>query len=137
MKDDTIEAELDKLMGKILKDEALDPPSLDFTAGVMACIQAVKDNPTTVYEPLISKKAWGILSVGLLLVFVYLLFKEDSSTGSMWLNNFEIPQLKLPNVFVSLPIIAISDTLVYGILAFTICVYVQIFVLKKYLDRRF
>lgn len=136
MGDEASERELEKLAGKIFRDDTLNVPSLDFTSKVMSRIEVARHHSITAYVPLISRKVWGILGLGLLGTFLFSFLTEDQNKVGIWYNNFELPQFQLPNILDRLPAIPISDTLVYGILAFTLFLYVQIFILKKYMDGR-
>lgn len=135
MKDDAMERELEKLTAKIIKEETLVSPSSDFTDRIMSQIKIAEHAPT-VYVPLISKMGWAIIG-GIFFVFLALFFlSETVSTDNIWVDTIEIPQVHLPNVLVNLFKIPVLDTLVYGILAFTLFLYIQIFVLKRYFDSR-
>ena len=136
MKDEALERELDKLAGKVFQDKTLNVTSLDFTSKVMSQIEVARNRSITTYVPLISRKVWGILGLGLLCVFLFSFLMEDSIEVGMWYYNIEWPEFQFPDILDRLPTMFLSDTLVYGILAFTLFLYVQIFVLKKYLDER-
>jgi uncharacterized integral membrane protein len=137
MKDEALGRELDTLAAKIVKKQTLDVPSLDFTSKVMYKIRLVNSKSSTAYVPLISRKTWGIIGFGLFCVVLFPFLMQDSGKVGVWYFNFKWPQLQLPNILDRLPVILISDTLVYGILAFTLFLYVQILFLKKYFDDRF
>lgn len=137
MKDEALERELDTLAAKIVKAKTLDVPSLDFNLKVMNKIELANSKSSIVYVPLISRKTWGIIGFGLFCVVLFPFLVQDSGKVGVWYYNFEWPQFQLPNILDRLPVILISDTLVYGILAFTLFLYVQILFLKKYFDARF
>lgn len=137
MKDEDIERELDKLTAKIVKEKTLDGPSLDFTSKVMERIEVAYSKRSIAYVPLISGRTWGVLGFGLFCVVIFLISMQDSDQVNRWYYNFEWPQFQLPHILDSLPVIPISDTLVYGVLVFTLFLYVQILFLKKYFDGRF
>ncbi len=137
MKDETLERELDKLAGKIVREQTLDVPSSDFTSKVMNRIEVANSKSSIVYVPLISGKTWGIIGFGLFCVILFPFLMQDSGKVGIWHYNFEWPQFQLPHILDRLPVILISDTLMYGILAFTLFLYVQIVFLKKYFDDRF
>ena len=61
--EDHTEQHFDKLAKKVMKMSLLESPSLDFTANVMANVEARVVNDITVYKPLISKRWWLIISV--------------------------------------------------------------------------
>lgn len=136
MKDEALDRELDKLAGKVFRVKTLDVPSADFTSKVMSRIEVAGHRNITAYVPLISGKVWGIFGFGLLCVLLCPFLTEDANKVELWKDYIELPEFQLPGIFGRLPAMFLPDNLVYGILAFTLFLYVQIFVLKKYLDER-
>ena len=71
---------LDKLAKKAMQSSTIDTPSVDFTNLVMSRIQTATESSSIVYKPLISKKAWIAIAVGVIGVIAYMLFSNMEST---------------------------------------------------------
>ncbi|MEO9511192.1 MAG: hypothetical protein ABJN84_14625 [Flavobacteriaceae bacterium] len=122
------EKELDFFLKKNIKEIGLEEPSTNFTTDVFLKIQTLPIENVYVHKPLISK--WGWCLIALLITGVSLLLLNTGPFQQNW-----IPVLKL-DFFTKLALFDnlnfISNTMVYGFLALTIFIYVQVFVLKRY-----
>lgn len=135
MKDHT-EQQLDKLANKVMQSSLLESPSLDFTANVMAKVEAYAKSKTTIYEPLISKKWWLLISLLVIGLFSYGFFGTGlESLG--WFDKVDYSILSNNKVTEAISGITISKIFMYAIGFFGLVFFVQIPIMKHYLDRRF
>jgi hypothetical protein len=75
---------IDKKFEQMMQGIKLDSPSGNFTEKVMQCIQneaEVAKLKRNVYEPVISKKTWVILSVGFVVLAVFALLSDESHSA--------------------------------------------------------
>lgn len=131
------EQKLDDFMKNVFKEEFLETPPDGFTYNVMSKINTLDTvSEVTSYKPLISKTVWvvlGCLSVGLVLLVVY---------GNIGLNLNWLPvKLKdsagIAAVFEKVGTLNLGSTTVYSMVAVLLIIYVQIYMLKRMIDRRF
>ncbi len=125
---------IQKLVDRIMAETALESPSLDFTSKVMSEVLSAEKTRTSVYKPVISKKGWFVIFATIISLFAFLLFNtKNNATG--YNLNFSIPRFeKILNLF---PGFQVSPMTANVLLAATIMLFVQIFLLKNYLDKRF
>lgn len=125
---------IEELVNHIMKESVTESPSADFTSKIMTHVDAIANSTITTYKPLISKKAWIILSIIILGTIVYL-FTNGSSDGSRVVN-FDLSILtdnKLSNILSGL---SFSKTIVYGVVLFALMFYIQIPLLKHHFEKR-
>lgn len=128
--------EFDHLLKKAVKQIGLEQPPIRFTETLLAKIElATKQNPI-VYKPLISKKIWWLIAVVVITVFAYVILRNDTMESS-WLFTLEMNWLKELGHYNPLSRVQFSDTFVYGIVGLTVFIYVQIFLLKGYMNKRY
>lgn len=129
--------ELDAFVKKAVKEVGLGQPSVTFTDMVLSKVQMVNgESPITRYKPLISKKTWWIIAALVIGVFVFVVF-DSTRMEISWLSTSRLDWLSEYNIIDTLSGISISNTFVYGFLALTFFVYVQIILLKHYLNSRY
>jgi hypothetical protein len=124
---------LEGMLECLMRDEALESPSTDFTTKVMEQVYILETTSVTTYRPLISKRAWLMILLVFTSVVIYVMF-NGSSTESQWLANLEVPNFEL-NLFESLKF-QFSKTLSYAVIFLAIMAGIQMTVLKLYFDRR-
>lgn len=135
MKDHT-EQHLDKLAKKVMQSSLRENPSLDFTAHVMAKVEAMAKSKSMVYQPLISKKAWFLISLIIVGLWSYGFFGTGvESLG--WFDSVDYGVITNNKVTEVISGIAISKIFMYAIGFFGLVFFVQIPLMKHYLDRRF
>ena len=127
---------LDDLSRKVIGKSAIESPSVDFTKSIMSQIKAVEVSKTTTYVPLISKRIWLFVTLGVFSAIGYVFF-GSSTTQSKWLeylnlNNYVGDLFK--DAFFGFDV---SQTLFYSILLFGIMLLIQIPILKYQLNKRF
>jgi len=133
---DNIENLLDELSKKVITASNLETPSLDFTANIMSNINVVaKQSESTIYKPLITKKAWFIIAVIFIAVCAYVLLGNTSESIG-WFTNVDfsfVPSFNMASVFSE---ISFSKTVLYAIVVLAFMLFIQIPLLKKYFDTR-
>ena len=125
---------IEKLIEKMMAEEKLQSPSIDFTSKIMAEVLILEEKKRTVYKPLISKSVW--ISVGIALVFLVIYI----SLFSVSENNFKIDEIgktysdKVTGIFSG---IHFSKNILYAILIVPFMILVQVGVLKNYFDKKY
>lgn len=74
--------EIDKLVHKMMKKATLESPSFDFTAQIMEQVSSLKQSQATIYEPLISRKAWILICTGFATLMGYVLLGTQQELTS-------------------------------------------------------
>ncbi len=134
MKEHT-EQHLDKLAKKVMQSSSLESPSLDFTANVMVQVEASAISHITVYKPLISKKAWLIISILVIGSLSYGIFGSGLE-GLGWFDNVDYSIISNNKVTEAISGITISKTFMYAIGLCGLLFFVQIPMMKHYFDKR-
>lgn len=126
--------QLDTLIEKVMKKASLETPSQDFTANVMS--QIVVDKKTTItYRPIISRNAWFMIALSIIVLVGYILLLSKSDNSS-WLSTYNLSFLS-NNIFSkTLSEITYSSTTVYVVLSLTTMICVQLVILKKYFRKQ-
>lgn len=129
--------ELDDFIRKSINEVGLENPSEDFTNLVMSSIKVDSETSTVFkYQPLISKTTWFIIITLVAAIFAYVIFGQPN-TKATWLSAIQLNKLSSFNLMGRMPSISVSNTFVYGILAVTFFVWIQILVLKKRVDKTY
>jgi hypothetical protein len=125
---------IENLVENLMAETSVENPSIEFTAKVMSGIFAVEKNKVFMYKPVISKRIWFIILGGIVALFTFLIFNTPLTfTG----NNLNLTFLTFDRFLKSLSIFQISSMTANVILVATIMVFIQIFLLKNYLNKRF
>lgn len=124
---------IEDLVNKLMKADALETPSLDFTETVMSKVEALSNSKVTVYKPLIPKYIWWLMASGFIALVAYVLFKQPSDTASLS-ERYNIPDVPL-NILEGLSF-EFSSTLMYAMVLLAIMVSIQIPLLKQYFNNR-
>ncbi len=128
---ETNEKRIEAFIDKLMADETLKQPSLDFTDNVMSKVEAI--STATVYKPLIPKSIWFIIIGSFVALGGYIYFKEPL-TSSGWLDRFNLSNISInPLQNVSFEF---SKTLIYAMVFLAITVSIQIPLLKHYFSKR-
>ena len=126
---------IDRLTRKLVKEAGTYKPSPDFLHNVMTTVNA-KVADQKVYQPLISKKVWRIISILAIISLIALYFYP--ATGNSYINEFNLAEkLSFNNPFTN-PFagITFSKTIIYGI-GFLGLFLIQIPFLKSFMERRY
>jgi hypothetical protein len=128
--------EIDVFIKKMVKEAGLESPSQDFTNKVFHQIQGISvQSPVTLYQPLISKKTWGILGILFLGIIGYLQY-GSTVKNTLWLSGINTDFLSKFDILAVLSNISLSETMSYSLVGLAFCLYIQLFFIKRYLDRR-
>lgn len=125
--------QLENLVEKAMRQSVLETPSFDFTTNLMLKVENMKQSPTTIYQPLISKHMWFWIFTGFVAFVAYIIFitKPEAST---WFSTIDILDTeKVSNMFNG---IQLSRTVIYATIFFAVMLLVQIPLLKNYFDKR-
>ena len=134
MKEHT-EQHLDKLAKKVMQSSLLESPSLDFTANIMAKVENSAISNVTVYKPLISKRAWLLISILVIGSLSYVIF--GNVEGVSWVDKVDFSIITNNKIAETISGITFSKTLLYAIGLCGVLFFVQIPMMKHYLDKRF
>ena len=134
MKEHT-EQHLDKLAKKVMQSSLLESPSLDFTANIMAKVENSAISNVTVYKPLISKRAWLLISILVIGSLSYVIF--GNVEGVSWVDKVDLSIITNNKIAETISGITFSKTLLYAIGLCGVLFFVQIPMMKHYLDKRF
>jgi len=127
------EKRIEALIDKLMANETLEQPALDFTDNVMSQVEAISISSTTDYKPLIPKSVWLLIGISFIALFGYIYLKEPV-TSSGWLNRFNLSNISIiPLEKVSFNF---SNTLMYAVVLLGIMVSIQVPLLKHYFNKR-
>ncbi|WP_111306719.1 hypothetical protein [Confluentibacter sediminis] len=127
---------LDTLSKKVIKNTAVESPSFNFTASVMSQIDALEDSKVTTYQPLISKKAWAVISLSVVALVIYTIFGTQTESAG-WLTSLHVDMLPTYDIKNPLADFHFSKTAAYACVLLVFMLLIQVSVLKKYMDKRF
>jgi hypothetical protein len=125
---------IENLVENLVTESGLESPSVNFTANVMSEVLSAQKSKSWVYKPVISKKAWFIIFASLLALFAFLLLNMKTTTSKI---NFDLSIFgfdKWFNSFSGLPVSPLTGNV---LLAATLMLFVQIFLLKSYFNKKF
>ncbi|MEA1787545.1 hypothetical protein U1E44_15695 [Arenibacter sp. GZD96] len=128
--------ELDLFIKKMVKEAGLDAPSEQLTSRVLQSIEQLNlPVSTTTYKPLISNTFWGFLGTVLVGIILYVAFENtDQGISFLYTMNFDF-LTKYEGYIASLNSV-LSETLWYSIIGLILFFYIQLFILKRYMDHR-
>lgn len=130
------EQHLDKLAKKVIKKLPLETPSFDFTATIMAKIEATETSSITTYKPLISKKAWLVISAIVAGLIIYLFSLDGSQTSSGMLDKVDLSMVTDNKLVNTVSSVMMSKILIYAVTLFGAAWFLQITLLKYQLNKR-
>jgi hypothetical protein len=118
-----------------IKETPLESPSHNFTANVMANVLAMDKSKATVYKPLISKTGWVLIFGGIIATVAYLIINGvPQGDGQPW--SFGAGVKSFINTFSNVHLFQFSQITANVIVVSAILVFIQIALLKNYLDKR-
>jgi len=132
---DHIEQHLDKLAKKVMQTPSLEKPSLDFTANIMAKVDVMATNSITVYKPLISKRSWLLILILVIGSLSYSIFGSGLETLG-WFDNIDYSMISNNKVTQAISSVTFSKTLIYAVGFCGLLFFIQIPIMKHYLDKR-
>ena len=123
---------LDDLSRKVIGKSMIASPSLDFTPSIMSQIKRLSRSNATTYVPLISKRMWSLIVIGVIALFAFVIF-GTSGDSNVWLQRLTLDKFNLNN----LTKFEFSKTLLYAVVLFAFMICIQIPMLKRFLDKRY
>ena len=125
---------LEQLIDKMMAEEKLQSPSLDFTSKIMSEVLILEEKKIKAYKPLISKPVWIAIgaAVAFLIVHVSLFSVSESN-----LKIDEIGTLYSNKISTAFSGIHFSKNILYAILILPIMILIQVGVLKNYFDKKY
>ncbi len=124
---------LENFTGKLMKENSLDKPSVDFTAQVMSKVWVT--NTAFVYKPLISKQVWVIIFVGIFSLAGYLLLNMTETPSRSWFSNIDLSKINFPH-FNFMAGSKISTVSLYTVAIATGSLLIQISFIKNRFNKR-
>lgn len=124
---------LEEFVDHVFQHVTLDKPSSDFTSRVMARVQVEKASQLTKYKPLITREAFALLLVLIGAFFIYIMLNTDSSQqeSTPWLDLSELYTFNFSLGF------SFSKITLYAVITMTIMLFVQIPILKYYIQKQY
>lgn len=125
---------IEQLIDKMMAEEKLQSPSIDFTSKIMANVQVLEEKKLKTYKPLISKPIWISIGIALALLVIYIsLFSVSENDIKL----DEIGKLYSNKVSTAFSGIHFSKNIFYAILILPIMILVQVGILKNYFDKKY
>ena len=132
---ENVDKQVERLIDKVMKQSTLETPSFDFTSLVMEKVDAIKTSTHTIYEPLISKATWLMLSGGFVVFIGAILWFGKSETAG-WFDDLDWNILNTNGFSDLLNGLKFSQITNISILIFALMLLIQIPLLKNYFDKR-
>jgi len=129
------EQQLDKLAKKVMQSSLLESPSLDFTANIMAKVEASATSNITVYKPLISKRVWLLISILVIGGLSYGVLGNDLN-GLGLFDTIDLSIISNNKITEAISGITFSKTLMYAVGLCGLMFFIQIPMMKHYLDKQ-
>ena len=127
------EKRIEVFVDKLMSNETLEHPALDFTDKVMSKVNAISNSTVTVYKPLIPKFIWYVIIGGFLTLVGYVYLKEPV-INKVWYNRIDFSHISL-NQFGDISF-DFSSTLMYAVVLMALMVSIQVPLLKHYFNKR-
>ncbi|MEZ4793185.1 MAG: hypothetical protein R2783_06905 [Gelidibacter sp.] len=130
--EENVNKHIENLVGKAMRQSALETTSFDFTANIMAQVDDVKQKVATTYQPLISKRIWSLIFIGFIAFIAYMVFISKPE-ASGWFKNVDLNAERVSKVLSGIQTPRIAA---YGVGLLALMLLVQIPLLKNYFDKR-
>lgn len=122
---------IENLIDKMMAENTLESPSIDFTSKIMSQVLAVEKRKIKAYKPLISKSTWIFIGLNLIALTIYSIFTNND------VSNFEIVKLYTDKASTLFSGIYFSKNILYAILVVPFMFLIQIGLLKNYFDKKY
>lgn len=129
------EKEWDEFLKKTVKQAGLESPSPNFTNTVLSRIEAQKRGAVG-YTPLISRTAWSIMGLLVLVFFGFAIWGDSEMEVPRWVP-FDMEGLLNERVIEKFQMLQLSNTVLYGVMALAFFITIQVILLKNQVNRRF
>lgn len=117
---------------KLVKEAGIENPSAGFLQNVMSEIKVASIHKPMVYQPLISKRAWVVISLLIIGILVSLPFLSE---GTSILSALDLSFLNLNEHKNPFADFRLHNSTMYGIIFLAILFMVQISVIKRRIDK--
>ena len=124
---------LEDFVDKIMSAQKTEKPSVDFTAKIMASIQAGATTKKVEYQPLITRPVWAVLLSAFVAIITFITIKQPFGSIGI-IDSLNMTQL-LDNPFGRISF-NISSTFMYSVVLFAVMLGIQIPLLKNYFNKR-
>ena len=125
---------IDKIAKKVFSNDSMESTNQDFTANIMSKIIETKSTASIVVEPIISKKAWFIItafvSAIILLSLIYIPENNSIKTAN-YILDFGFQELIIPNFGFNNLQINISTTSFYAIISAGFLFMIQLIIIDR------
>ena len=125
---------IEQLIEKMMAEEKLQSPSIDFTSKIMANVQILEEKKLKAYKPLISKPIWILIGLAVAALVIYVSLFSVSETD---FKIDEVGNLYSDRMSTAFSGIHFSKNILYAILIVPIMILVQVGILKNYFDKKY
>jgi len=125
---------IEELIEKMMADEKLQSPSIDFTSKIMAEVHLLEEKKLKTYKPLISKPIWISIGLALAVLVIYVSLFSVSETD---IKIDEVGKFYSDKMSTAFSGIHFSKNILYAILIVPIMILVQVGILKNYFDKKY
>ena len=128
---------IENLVHKMMKKATLESPSFDFTAQIMEQVSSIKQSKATIYEPLISRKAWVFITISFATLLGYVLFgtqQQQPASRDHFLDFNIFTNAVFSSAFHHL---FFSNVMLYAVSFLSIMILVQVYFLKTFFNKQF
>jgi len=119
---------------KLVQEAGTENPSVGFLQNVMGELNVDQLNSSLVYQPLISKKAWAIISALVIGLLIAVAFLSEGTSIADTLDLSFLPLVAKKNPFSGYEL---PSTAMYGIIFLAVLCMVQITMIKRKIDKTF
>lgn len=125
---------IEQLIEKMMAEEKLQSPSIDFTSKIMANVQILEEKKLKTYKPLISKPIWISIGLAVAALVIYVSLFSVSETD---FKIDEVGKLYSDRMSTAFSGIHFSKNILYAILIVPIMILIQVGILKNYFDKKY
>ncbi|UPZ16878.1 hypothetical protein [Flavobacterium humidisoli] len=125
---------IEQLIDKMMAEEKLQSPSIDFTSKIMANVQILEEKKLKAYKPLISKPIWISIGLAIAALVIYVSLFSVSETD---FKIDEVGKLYSDRMSTAFSGIHFSKNILYAILIVPIMILIQVGILKNYFDKKY
>lgn len=129
--------ELDEFLRNTLQHVEVEHTPIDLVSSVMDSIAEINEkNTVTKFKPLISIQSWLLIGVVVIMLFGYLILRQDLDNA--WLiSTFKLNTVGGLYEFTSnFKNYTVSSVTIYGVIGLLVFVCIQLFYLKKFFAKR-
>jgi hypothetical protein len=122
---------IENLIDKMMAENTLESPSIDFTSKIMDQVLATEKSKIKAYKPLISKSTWFFIGISLILLTAYSFYSNNE------ISNIKVAQFYTDKASALFSGIHFSKNILYAILIVPFMILIQIGLLKNYFDKKY